>query len=253
MTVRVDNLSYFPFFASHNLVHCCAICLVCYSLHVRLVVPDNVSSLDVARYYGDGAKYKSVWDRMNIINKNAKAIAAAVDAGQDPFAVPLDDTQTSAKSSKTKGTHGQLLFESSAHRTFAFSALAYQFYLVSLLISLDISARFGGDCTKSAIENRFRRLKSDAKLINDAVKNGVDPITINVGDTDGRIAISGSGRGNGQTFISPQHTHTHTHKHAHFLLFCFWTLTAMHQHEAILMLLQRSLATTAVMLLRAPS
>lgn len=102
MTVRVDNLSYFPFFASHNLLHSCAICLVCYSLHVRLVVPDNVSSLDVARYYGDGAKYKSVWDRLNIINKNAKAIAAAVDAGQDPFAVPLDDTQTSASPPRLK-------------------------------------------------------------------------------------------------------------------------------------------------------
>ncbi|PVH77945.1 hypothetical protein DL98DRAFT_422919 [Cadophora sp. DSE1049] len=113
---------------------------------------------DVARYYGDGAKYKSVWDRMNIINKNAKAIAAAVDAGQDPFAVPLDDTQTAAKSNKAQ----------------------------------DISARFGGDCTKSAIENRFRRLKSDAKLINDAVKNGIDPITLNVGDTDGMVAISGA-------------------------------------------------------------
>ncbi|KAK0124023.1 hypothetical protein ONS95_009009 [Cadophora gregata] len=117
---------------------------------------------DVARYYGDGAKYKSVWDRMNIINKNAKAIAAAVDAGQDPFTVPLDDTQTTAKSQKAQ----------------------------------DISSRFGGDCTKSAIENRFRRIKSDAKLINDAVKNGVDPITINVGDTDGMIAIAGTGRGN---------------------------------------------------------
>lgn len=70
------------------------------------MVPDNVSSTDVARYYGDGAKYKSVWDRMNIINKNAKAISAAVEAGQDPFAVPLDDTQTAAKSNKSQGIHG---------------------------------------------------------------------------------------------------------------------------------------------------
>ncbi|KAG4439123.1 hypothetical protein IFR05_005410 [Cadophora sp. M221] len=123
---------------------------------------------DVARYYGDGAKYKSVWDRMNIINKNAKAISAAVDAGQDPFAVPFDDTQTAAKSSKAQ----------------------------------DISAKFGGDCTKSAIENRFRRLKSDAKLINDAVKNGVDPISINVGDTDGKIAIAGGGGGGRGNAIS---------------------------------------------------
>ncbi|XMA09739.1 hypothetical protein WAI453_002530 [Rhynchosporium graminicola] len=61
---------------------------------------------EVGRFYGDGAKYKSVWGRMSVINKNAKAIAAAVEAGQDPFAVPLDDTQTSAKSDKTQGIHG---------------------------------------------------------------------------------------------------------------------------------------------------
>ncbi|CZT53038.1 uncharacterized protein RSE6_14471 [Rhynchosporium secalis] len=118
---------------------------------------------EVGRFYGDGAKYKSVWGRMSVINKNAKAIAAAVEAGQDPFAVPLDDTQTSAKSDKTQ----------------------------------EISARFGGDCTKSAIDNRFRRLKSDAKLINNAIQNGFDPITINVGDTDGKLAM-GSGGGGGR-------------------------------------------------------
>lgn len=57
----------------------------------------------------------------------------------------------------------------------------------------DIAVRFGGDCTKSALENRFRRLKSDAKLINDAVSNGIDPITINVGDTKGEAAMTGKG------------------------------------------------------------
>ncbi|CAL3970304.1 unnamed protein product [Diplocarpon coronariae] len=101
---------------------------------------------DVGRFYGDGAKYKSVWDRMKIINKNAEAIAAAVEAGLDPFQVPLVDSMLAVKS-KTP----------------------------------DISTRFGGDCTKSAIENRFRRIKVDAKLVNDAVEKGVDPITLPIG------------------------------------------------------------------------
>jgi hypothetical protein len=39
------------------------------------------------------------------------------------------------------------------------------------------------------LENRFRRIKADAKLINNAVKDGVDVITINVGDTNGAIAV----------------------------------------------------------------
>lgn len=62
----------------------------------------------------------------------------------------------------------------------------------------DIAVRFGGDCTKSALENRFRRVKADAKLINDAIKNGIDPITLNIGETNGQVALNGKGS-SGQT------------------------------------------------------
>lgn len=62
-----------------------------------------------------------------------------------------------------------------------------------------MSDRFGGDCTKSALENRFRRIKSDAERINEAVRKGIDPIILNVGDT-GRVAIKGGKSGHGQTF-----------------------------------------------------
>jgi hypothetical protein len=54
---------------------------------------------------------------------------------------------------------------------------------------VDISKRFGGDCTNSALENRFRRIKKDAKLINDAIEKGIDPITLDIGGTDGEVAV----------------------------------------------------------------
>ena len=54
---------------------------------------------------------------------------------------------------------------------------------------VDISKRFGGDCTFSALENRFRRIKKDAKLINDAIGKGIDPITLDIGGTDGEVAV----------------------------------------------------------------
>jgi hypothetical protein len=54
---------------------------------------------------------------------------------------------------------------------------------------VDISKRFGGDCTNSALENRFRRIKKDAKLINDAIAKGIDPITLDIGGTDGEVAV----------------------------------------------------------------
>lgn len=45
------------------------------------------------------------------------------------------------------------------------------------------------------MENRFRRIKSDAKQINQAVADGIDVITINVGDTSGAVANGGSASG----------------------------------------------------------
>lgn len=43
----------------------------------------------------------------------------------------------------------------------------------------------GGDCTGSACENRFRRIKQDAKAINAALKKGLDPATLKIGEADG--------------------------------------------------------------------
>lgn len=85
------------------------------------------------------------------------------------------------------------------------------------MFSIDISARFGGDCTKSAIENRFRRIKSDAKLINNAIAKGVDPITLNIGDAIGEVAIGSNtgGARHGQEFGITSH---HNTQHI-FLLF----------------------------------
>jgi hypothetical protein len=67
-------------------------------------------NLEVGRFYGDGAKYKSVWDRMNIINKNAKLLTKAVEAGLDPFKVELIDATSKAQGNKGNIFHHFLLF-----------------------------------------------------------------------------------------------------------------------------------------------
>ena len=51
----------------------------------------------------------------------------------------------------------------------------------------------GSDCSASALENRFRRIKQDSKRINDAISRGVDPLTLGIGsflelEADGRLA-----------------------------------------------------------------
>ncbi|OBT95909.2 hypothetical protein VE01_06093 [Pseudogymnoascus verrucosus] len=44
----------------------------------------------------------------------------------------------------------------------------------------EIAKAFGGDCTKWAIDNRFRSLKTDAKRIGDALASGLDPISLDI-------------------------------------------------------------------------
>jgi hypothetical protein len=60
--------------------------------------------LEVGRFYGGGAKYKSVWDRMNQINKHAKTLRDAVEAGMDPINIELNEN---AQRGKTKGIGGR--------------------------------------------------------------------------------------------------------------------------------------------------
>ncbi|RDW83019.1 hypothetical protein BP5796_04510 [Coleophoma crateriformis] len=58
----------------------------------------------------------------------------------------------------------------------------------------ELSKCFGGDATKSAMENRFRRIKSDAQLIKASIAKGLDPIHIPIGEGDGTTHRKG-GRG----------------------------------------------------------
>ncbi|CAD6443648.1 ba322ab6-cabc-4c17-89f2-6995816ea521 [Sclerotinia trifoliorum] len=109
---------------------------------------------ETSKYYGDESNYHQIWTRMTGIKRNAEQLRKAVEAGVNPSTVNLED-----------GLNGRK----------------------------EISVRFGGDCTASAIDNRFRRLKSDAKLINAAIAKGEDPIFMNVGDTNGNVAYKGKG------------------------------------------------------------
>ncbi|TGO42507.1 hypothetical protein BHYA_0007g00060 [Botrytis hyacinthi] len=106
----------------------------------------------ISKYYGDESNYHQIWRGMNGIKRNAESLRKAVDAGLNASTVNLE---------------------------------------IDFSVKKAISLRFGGDCTASALENRFRRLKSDAKLINDAVAKGEDPIFMNVGDTNGEVACKG--------------------------------------------------------------
>jgi hypothetical protein len=55
--------------------------------------------IDVARFLGGGAKYKTVWDRMNPYKAHAKLITAVVNAGQDPSTVEVQDFKPKAQGS----------------------------------------------------------------------------------------------------------------------------------------------------------
>ncbi|KAG9236712.1 hypothetical protein BJ875DRAFT_503184 [Amylocarpus encephaloides] len=112
---------------------------------------------EVAKFYGGGTKYKAVWDRMTKVNNFSELIHEAVDRGEDPMGVVLDDTALVPKA-KSKAPKPS-----------------------------ELATKFGGDCTRSALENRFRRIKRDAKAMNEALDKGINPITLPIG-ADGVMA-----------------------------------------------------------------
>ena len=119
---------------------------------------------------------------MNRISKHAKTLRDAVDNGDDPMTAELNDTAAQGGKPKPSGTQQHC-------RVFILSFSAHKHKVHPFLIFTDaakaISAGFGGDCTMSAIENRFRRIKSDAKLINKALAHGIDPFSLPIGGEDG--------------------------------------------------------------------
>ncbi|KAF7872419.1 hypothetical protein EAF04_003340 [Stromatinia cepivora] len=146
---------------------------------------------ETSKYYGDESNYHQIWTRMSGIKRNAEQLRKAVEAGVNASTVNFEDGVNVRKGIIAE--HKLLFFvfcpSSTLHITH-FTCSLPRFYID---FRVEISVRFGGDCTASALENRFRRLKSDAKLINAAVAKGEDPISMNVGDTDGNVACKGKG------------------------------------------------------------
>ncbi len=64
------------------------------------MIPDNGVWVEIARFYGDGANYKSTWSHFSKVNKNAKLLAQAVEAGLDPLSVELIDAPAKVQGSK---------------------------------------------------------------------------------------------------------------------------------------------------------
>jgi len=129
---------------------------------------------------------------MSVINGNAELLRSAVDQGINPITVDISDAAQARKASRKGMGDKPCTISLSLYSTSQIITWLPPFILCSVVnFLLDISARFGGDCTAGAIQNRFKRIKKDAVLINQAVAAGIDVITINVGDTSGANAIKG--------------------------------------------------------------
>lgn len=141
------------------------------------------------------------------VSGNAADLMVAVDLGQDPINIVLKDRAVQGgRKAKDKGSlsHNSCEFHFVTHRH-QHHELALSSHVVLFVdVILDISVRFGGISTQSAIDNRFRKVKVDAKSINKAVANGVDPFTLNIGDSLGSAAGDGK-RGFEREHIFFQH------------------------------------------------
>lgn len=158
---------------------------------------------EIGKLYGDKTTYKAAWGRMKEVETHGRMLRAALHAGLDPITVDLE----AAPAAYGKGIRSRRVVF--IHFLFQFCPITYLIplfasvsALVTVLISVsDISDRFGGDSTTSAIENRFRRIKTDAKLVNIAVNKGQDPIILNIGGENGHTPMKGGASGGQNAFL----------------------------------------------------
>jgi hypothetical protein len=139
-------------------------------------------SVDVAKFYGFGNDYKSIWHQMKPITTFAKQLQSAIANREN---VDVIEFKSNAKRTAAKKSSGDQYtnFHHLPYPLFIFTITSGCVLLLCWFL-LGIARAMGGDCTGSACENRFRRIKQDAKAINAALKNGIDPMTLNIGEQE---------------------------------------------------------------------
>ena len=127
-------------------------------------------------------KYFAVWSFLTQINGHAVALREAYESGIDPFTVELNAQTAARGKKKTRGNPCRCL----EWVSFVASTLHYPLHFSdSLLIPLVLAQKMGSDCTASAMKHRCIRIKQDGKRINDAISQGVDPLTLGIGSGEG--------------------------------------------------------------------
>ncbi|EHL01447.1 hypothetical protein M7I_2537 [Glarea lozoyensis 74030] len=164
----------------------------------KFCVRPDARSIEVGQFYGGGTTYKAVWGRMTQLTKHAKKLDAAVKSGQDPIQVNLDDTaQDVAKFYGFGNDYKSIWHQMKPITTFAKqlqSAIANNETVDT--VEFKSSNVKGTTAKKSSGDqhnfppNYFALSLSynyiiDAKTINAALKNGVDPMTLNIGEQEG--------------------------------------------------------------------
>lgn len=110
-----------------------------------MILPDNGYCEETSKLYGQGTKYKAVWDRMTQINANAKLLRQAYDATGDTSSIELSDAhRTGAKGSRSDELLSSMLILLCTY-LFPFSArlprTPTDFLLETLLLGLGETAR----------------------------------------------------------------------------------------------------------------
>lgn len=93
-----------PTFSVFTHIH---VALICADFNCHFLTrPSDITFPDVAKYYGDGVKYKAIWDRMTLMKRHANSLKDAYDHGMDPHTVELKDSLGATP--KSKGGNGQV-------------------------------------------------------------------------------------------------------------------------------------------------
>lgn len=140
---------------------------------------------EIAKYHGGGCTYKAVWGVMTTCKSNGDMLREAFDSGVDPIGIVMKDGSSAKATGRTKsGSTCDFSFSpifTWQHQSPFLAALPR----ISVETHIEIARAYGADCTYHSVENQFRKYKTIAKSIRNAMVAGVDPYTIPIGEKNG--------------------------------------------------------------------
>lgn len=169
-------------------------------------MPDALA--EVGKKYGGGTKYKAVWDRMTQLKAYAKLINEAIQAGDDPITVELNDAPGRNGQGSQIAVLSALFIPLHPTPIFSIWSRFGVCYNDFDRFTSEVAKLHGGGTKYFAIWSFMSQINGHAAALREAYDSGIDPITV---ELNSETAARGKKKAQGNKGLCP----------ASSRLFCF--------------------------------